>query len=403
MRDPFRERTSRYFVERLFSFARSKILRASDRSNHPATSAPILANAPGFSRPPRPKRSSWCARPSAHPSTSAKPCAPYAFWRESPRPRPRAARRAGVTQGALAKWEAGTFRPNDGTLARLLLVLRTSPEDAAWVRRLAREEPFDLQDPDRARAWLAANSPEYNAPNVAALLAFERAVWGRATRDARWEPLLVETMEWRAMAHSYLGEADAPLEAARGALTIARRHDAWDEAAVAVMTHEWIQGRTPGPKVADRVWTAYVERLRTPWSRHSILFDQANMIAPYDPDRAEEIARTIIEEAPQASLSRATDGVTKDNGRFTLALIHQIHGEWEATFETTRAIGGCATLWLGSIPKRCPSTFRRRNGSVRPRFPVWRIGSPGSIERRGRGRCVSRRSAVPFSTTVRDA
>ena len=122
------------------------------------------------------------------------------------------ARIVGTTQGTVAKWEAGSRMPGGELLARALKALGASAAEAGWLREDAPDAYAPLRTIEEARARLRPLTG-YDAP-IAALLALEREVWERASRDHRWEGTLAEVASSRAVAHYYADEPDAGLDAA---------------------------------------------------------------------------------------------------------------------------------------------------------------------------------------------
>lgn len=123
------------------------------------------------------------------------------------------ARRIGVTQSALAKWESGGSRPSKETVHALAFALGASVEEAvALAATQETETPAVPSDLDEALAMPGAPLPLAQVVS----LGREAEVWRRAAKDRRWELVLASVLAFRANRFGYLGQfAEIPLIARR--------------------------------------------------------------------------------------------------------------------------------------------------------------------------------------------
>lgn len=260
------------------------------------------------------------------------------------------ARRAGISQAAVAKCETGAIRPTSETLSRILAALGATPESAGWIRRLAAEEPVAMQCPLEAQKWLDAHRPDQRNPGVVPLFAFEREVWTRAARDPRWEPLLAETISWRCLAHIYTAETEASKEAARNALAMARSSGAWDRVQSAIVRLYGFSGDRRANFVdLERTFEDYLSRVKRPYTRNAVQIDLGMLLVEKAPHRAEALAQRIVEEAPPIVTPRSNDAYVRDDGKRIL-IQSRYHQE---DFE------GVVTLYesMDCVRAGCPLNF----------------------------------------------
>ena len=204
------------------------------------------------------------------------------------------ARRAGVGQPSVAKWEAGLAMPGEEPLARALAALGAL--DAGL-----REDALDLYDPvtDPLEARLRLREDLGRVPRPfqgAHLLAMERELWPLAARDARWEAALVEAMSWRSEWLFEEGAHTDALEVARRALRLAEDSGEWDAARMAFNT----LGEVRSSRGADgaslaRFYAEGLPRFRNPFVRAGFLHTLGEHVGHEDRPRARALLASFEE------------------------------------------------------------------------------------------------------------
>lgn len=146
------------------------------------------------------------------------------------------ARVAGVTQGTIAKWESGASAPSAEAIHALGFALGAMVEETlalASARDVgAGEVPWDI---DEAR--LTIRLKYLPAPLVlqdVVSLGWEAEMWRRASRDARWEPLLARVLAYRTNQFVLDGRFDEIPALSRRVLRLATGPDGWPEVVPAV-------------------------------------------------------------------------------------------------------------------------------------------------------------------------
>ena len=176
----------------------------------------------------------------------------------------------GVSQQAVARWEAGRAIPGEDTLGRVAA--------AVGVDDLGlREGSLDLYDPivDPFDARMRIRDRRFWEDDrlwQANVLALERELWPLAARDVRWEEPLAEALAWLAQDFAACGEHTLALEAAGRATRIAESNGCWDAVYRAVLAVSMIRDDR-GASAASQLkfWRDYVGRVRHPLVRAAAL------------------------------------------------------------------------------------------------------------------------------------
>ena len=107
------------------------------------------------------------------------------------------ARRVGLTQSAVAHWEAGDAVPPADTLHAIGFALGATVEETLALASARNDEKASLpDDPEAAFAQLGHNvfDPLWEVVN----LGWEAEIWPRAARDPRWDRCLIRVLAGRA-------------------------------------------------------------------------------------------------------------------------------------------------------------------------------------------------------------
>lgn len=177
---------------------------------------------------------------------------------------------AGVSQQAVALWEAGRTMAGGEPLGRALTAL--GAEEVGL-----RDDALDLYDPlvDPLDARLRLRDCRFlpaNSLSLPRLIAIERELWPLAARDARWEEALAEVLASRASFHASWGEHTLALELARRALRLAESSGSWDAVHAAFNTLACLRvERGLSPVRLIPFWSDYARRVRNPAVRATAL------------------------------------------------------------------------------------------------------------------------------------
>jgi transcriptional regulator with XRE-family HTH domain len=278
------------------------------------------------------------------------------------------ARRIGVSQATLARWESGDSTPSTERLHDLLFALDASVEEALALMSVKTREAASggLEDTER-RIRTAADLP---LPlRNAVLLGIESELWWHATRDAAAKPLLCDAIATRAHHALMAGLLEEVPELVRRAKRLTRATGYATPATAAVYAMAWTQQRTPGrADSAVRLLGNWSERVEAP--RMRLWLQSAHALATVragEPDQGigilERIERAMrddewgaggyfLEDLIRAHLiagrpERAEDLLERTGGMeeaATRAMVALARGN-EPTPETLRAAYGHARAW----------------------------------------------------------
>jgi len=114
------------------------------------------------------------------------------------------ARAAGMTQGAVAKWESGESIPSASTIHALGFALGATAEETIALGRLQGEgtPPGGWTDPETALRRIAEDLRVPRDLEEVVLCGVEAEAWRWAARDSRWDVVLVSLLSRRAF-HEY--------------------------------------------------------------------------------------------------------------------------------------------------------------------------------------------------------
>ncbi len=158
-----------------------------------------------------------------------------------------AARAAGVSQGAFARWEGGGDVPDASTLHAAAFALGASPEEATALTLVQGGAGRTPANPEAAiRRSIDARWWEDSLHEVVQL-GIEADAWWRATLDPRWDAVATSAMAKRAFRYFGDGRLEAADATARRAVRLARRPEARSEAVMALDVVERLARRRGDP------------------------------------------------------------------------------------------------------------------------------------------------------------
>lgn len=229
------------------------------------------------------------------------------------------ARAAGVTQAAVARWEAGDDCPDPATLHAVLFALRAAPEEVAAVTATSGGGVIGLpDDPQEAAIEIATHHPPPELREIVAM-GFEAELWRRASRDARWDSLLGERIGQRANRLVGEGRFQEAETAARRALRLATTPEGriFGVAAFGTLLNLARFGDADPGAILCRV-EAWMDRLPTPGDGGSWSWMHDNYWSWMHMERGLCLAETGRLEAAEAAMERAAESIgegTPDNER----------------------------------------------------------------------------------------